>query len=172
MSCILNSGYIVPSCKDQSSGVSEFYVTNFVNDLVYGYSASVITSLTGGTPSYFKFEQEVENAKLDSVATIADTTNQSVFFTNTLDVILHKLSTSNLELVKQLVAGRFTIIVKDSNAKYWILGTKAPARVTKAEIAAGQKFGDMNGSTLTFTALEPNQPIVEIAYSAFSAFLN
>lgn len=170
MNCNLTNGYSVPSCRDEVAGINKVYITTYNENFSYGLSGSSITSVSGATPSFYKFEQEVEAGMFNSDAVFADTINNNVFYTNTLDLTFNKMSTENLDLAKALALSRMTIIVEDNNQNYFLMNMYKPVKATKLTLGIGQKMGDLNGASMTFTVNEKNA-FTEISYSAFSAFV-
>jgi hypothetical protein len=60
---------------------------------------------------------------------------------------------NNLKLIAQ---NRLMIIVKDNNGTYWVMGEARGVDATDIKITSGKAFGDMSGSTITFTGKEPD----------------
>jgi len=58
--------------------------------------------------------------------------------------------------IKVLAQNRLMIIVKDNNGVYWVLGQTRGIDATDIKITSGKAFGDMSGSTITFTGKEPD----------------
>lgn len=170
MNCNLTNGYAVPGCRDEVAGINKVYISNYSSDLIYGLSGSSVINITGATPSFYKFEQEVEAGMFNSEVTFSDTINNNLFYTNTLDLTFNKMSAENLDRAKLLAAARLTVIVEDNNGHYFLMNMYKPVKASKLTLGVGQKMGDLNGASMTFTVNEKNG-FTPISYSAFSSFI-
>jgi len=75
--CLITNGYSL-GCRDSIGGVNEVYIGNFDSNVTYTTGTnSIIEGFTGGTVSYYTFEQEVEVSEFTEKVT-ASTENGTV----------------------------------------------------------------------------------------------
>jgi len=158
--CLITNGYSL-GCRDSIGGVNEVYIGNFDSNVTYTTGTnSIIEGFTGGTVSYYTFEQEVEVSEFTEKVT-ASTENGTVFYETTLSITLIKNDASLKNIMKLLTKGHLSIIVLDSRGVYHLLGKENGVRANDGTIGVGKAFGDLNGFTLSFLAKE-SEPANEI----------
>lgn len=165
MACILTNGFSL-GCKDSTGGIQEAYIANFSATTTYAEdSENVITGFTSPN-TYFKIEQRNETGELleEGNHSVENGTN---FYTQTVNLILHKKDSISRNLIFLMAQAQMTVIVLDQNGKYWLLGRQNGADVTASSSNAGKAYGDLNGSTIGIEGKEP-QPMFEISAAAFA----
>lgn len=148
MSCItdLINGWGLP-CREGSGGVSEIYIASFNRKRVYSYDANgdTIIDIKNSTNTFKVLELPPESATFEEVHTA------SVSSAPTLVIMLPYVTAETRNLIKVLLKGWWTIIVKDTNGKYHIIGTEAPVYVSTGTSTLGKLMEDSNNRTITFT---------------------
>jgi hypothetical protein len=147
-------------CRDSNGGVSEIYLTEYVNVPQGNITASsgVITAATCSSGKrFFTYQLEKENATFEPKL-VSSVENGTTSCEQTLTFTIKKMTASHRNNLLTLAYNRLHIIVKDSNGIYHWMGVANGADMVSADGSTGKAIGDMNGYTLTFTAKEPVFP--------------
>jgi hypothetical protein len=154
MACTLVQGRAI-DCRDAVGGVAEVYIAEFTNvDSVTDSSGTVTAISMASGSKYWIYRMEKENASLVERET-ASVENGTIFYEQELTFTLKKMSASLRNEIKNLAQNRLSIIVKDNNGVYWLMGqVNAVDKVGTNEAVTGQAFGDLQGYTLTFMGKE------------------
>lgn len=164
MACNLTQGF-VKGCKDSTGGIKEFLIGNRPTDFAVTKNASgMVTSYTG-TVSLFKYVPRKQTSTMgESIQTSEE--NGTVFFQQTAQLILSKMEVTKQNEILLLAKADMIIIGKDQNGKFWLMGIQNGVNLAPSEATLGKAYGDLNGYTLNFEAMEPeNMP--EIYEQAF-----
>lgn len=151
MACELTKGRIEP-CKDVVGGIKNVYFIDF-GDITISYDTTntdVIDDL--GVVEAFKYELKGNSSFEQTVN--ASRENGTVFFEQTLNLTLKKLSVADNKELKFLAYGRPHIVVQDYNGNAFLMGALNGADVSGGTIVTGAAMGDLSGYTLTFTGQE------------------
>ena len=153
MSCILDSG-IALGCKDSLGGVKEAYIASFNGAEVFTYDANDVITGATGTNNFYTFEQRNEQAEFVQTGqhSVENGTN---FWEQVVSLIFTKADAADRNVLKVLAQSTVLIIVLDQNGNYWMVGETNGADLTASTIGAGKAYGDLNGTTVTFTGKEP-----------------
>ena len=163
--CLLTSGYTL-GCRDNIGGVAEVYIGEY-NGSSLGYQLgtdNIIGTFSGGTVSFYTFQQEIETASFTENGNFS-IENGTSYYEMTLSIVLHKLEAALRNKILLLGQGKWRVIVKDQRGKYWLMGYQNPVRVSASTPGVGKAYGDMNGATITFIGKEP-VPAYEVASTA------
>jgi hypothetical protein len=150
MACDLTRGRKEP-CKDVVGGLRAVYFTDFGDFGTVTQTADEITDMTGAFSAY-KYDLK-GNSTFEQTVT-ASRENGTVFFEQTLNLTLKKLSKEDNAEVKLLAYGRPHIAVEDYNGNVMVMGLEHGADVSGGTIVTGGAMGDLSGYTLTFTGQE------------------
>ena len=157
MSCNILNGFEV-GCNDSIGGVAEFWIANMPTDFAATNDGSgEVTALSGTGLIYYKFE--CTNAQgaasvMNDNPTVNDA-NGSSFFDQTATYVLNKMEKAKRNEVKMLARAKMSIIIKDNNGTYWIMGETNGVRLVSGDNGTGTALGDRNGYSLSFQAQEP-----------------
>lgn len=154
MSCNLTNGYTL-GCRDGFAGIQEFYV-GIHNGGLLTYTLgtdNIIGTFSGATVSFYTFEQELESASFDQPAEVSNE-NGVTLYNQTFVATLVQLNASLRNKIMALCQGKWRIIIKDQNGRYWLMGYQNPVRVSAASIGLGKAGTDLNGAVLTFSTKE------------------
>ena len=80
--------------------------------------------------------------------------NGTVFYTQTLSLVLNKPVVADVVELTNLAKGRLAIIVQDNNDNYFVMGHTRGAELSGGTLTTGTAIGDLAGYTLEFTAEE------------------
>lgn len=150
MACDLTKGRKEP-CKDVVGGLKAVYFTDFGDLGAVTQTADEITDMTGTFTAY-KYELKGNSSFEQTVN--ASRENGTVFFEQTLNLTLKKLSKEDNAELKLLAYGRPHIAVEDYNGNVFLMGLQHGADVSGGTIVTGAAMGDLSGYTLTFSAQE------------------
>ena len=169
LSCALTAGYQVP-CR-VTSGIQAVYITS------YGFSASFpgslgspfllditgtsqlglgsVTGLTGSTPSFYKFEQRLEQGSYMESGIYGE--NGSAGFSQKMEITIEGYDQATKNIISILNKGSWRVIVLDQNGSYVLMGYKNPVLITTADGGLGKTLVDGVKTTLTFEGKEADQ---------------
>lgn len=154
MACILNTGYTL-TCRDNIGGIQKAYIRNWSAATTYTYnSEGTITGGTNTAVTWYTFEVRPETGQFDPGAGAHNLINGTNFWTQKLDLTLHKYQASIRTLLYALAQTEMEIIVLDQNGQYYLMGEVNGANLTASQASVGKAYGDMNGVTLTMEAKE------------------
>ena len=153
MACALTQGYTL-DCKDSIGGLTAVYFAPWEDLGTVTEAAGVVTTLTMDTgKKFYKYELVKESSNF-AEAVNTNVQNGTVFYTQTLEVILNKLQVNTRNEILLLAKNRLAVIVTDNNGDNWFLGQDYGLDLTGGGSATGTAFGDRSGYTLTFTGNE------------------
>lgn len=153
MACELTQGYAI-DCRDNVGGIKSVYLSNFDNVTSYTSSAGVISALTQAVgKSFFKYNLEKENGQFDEKL-IPSVDNGTAYYEGTLTHTVKKITAAMQQEIRLIGLSRLFIIIEDNNGTFWTFGADNGADLTEAASSTGKAFGDMNGTTLTFSSKE------------------
>lgn len=165
MACNLTTGFAV-GCNDSIGGVAEFWIANMPTDFAAATDGSgEVTGLSGNGLEYFKFEctnAQGASSLMNDNPTVNDA-NGTSFFDQTATYVLNKMEKAKRNEVKMIARAKMSIIIKDNNGTYWLMGETNGVRLVSGENGTGTALGDRNGYSLSFQAQEPEpMPIVTV----------
>ena len=160
MACDLTLGRKEP-CKDSVGGIKNIYFVDFgkLGVITYESGLDTIDNLTGTTiggsaNSLTAFKYELKgNSSLEQTVT-ASRENGTVFYEQTLNITLKKLSAIDNIQLKLLAYGRPHVAVEDYNGNVMMMGLENGADVSGGTIVTGAAMGDLSGYTLTLSGTE------------------
>jgi hypothetical protein len=163
MACDLTTGFSV-GCNDSIGGVSEFWIANMPSDFAIATDGSgEVTGITGTGLGYYKYEctnAQGATSVMNDNPTVNDQ-NGTSFFDQTATYVLNKMDKAKRNEVKMIARAKMSIIIKDNNGSYWLMGATLGVRLVSGENGTGTALGDRNGYSLSFQAQESEpMPIV------------
>jgi hypothetical protein len=153
MACDLTRGRKEP-CKDVVGGLKNVYFVDFGDLGTVTLTADEITNMTGTSGDLTAFKYELKGSSSLEQTVTSSRENGTVFFEQTLNLSLHKLTKEDNAELKLLAYGRPHIAVEDYNGNVFMMGLENGADVNGGTIVTGAAMGDMSGYTLTFAAQE------------------
>lgn len=154
MACDLTRGRKEP-CKDVVGGLKNIYFVDFGDLGTVTKTDDEITNLTGDSSNNltaYKYELKGNSSFEQTVN--ASRENGTVFYEQTLNLTLKKLSKEDNKELKLLAYGRPHVAVEDYNGNVFLMGLEHGADVSGGSIVSGASMGDLSGYTLTLTAQE------------------
>jgi hypothetical protein len=177
MSCLLTSGW-AKGCKDNAGGLKRVLLANKsdVVSFTEGQTGSLpepsgeITAITMGAGAVF-YEFVPNKMSSNWVENIqANTQNGTVGYEQVLTMIFAKNEAAKRNQVALLGQGEVYAIVEDYNGKYFLLGEFNGCELTGGSSSSGTALSDLNGWTLTLSAMEP-EPAKEVDADIIAALL-
>ena len=153
MPCALTQGYTL-DCKDSIGGLQSVYFAPWEDLGTVTVAAGVVTTLTMDVGKKFYQYELVKESSNFAEAVNTNVQNGTVFYAQTLEVILNKLQVNTRNEILLLAKNRLAVIVVDNNGDKWFLGQSYGLDLTGGGSGSGTAFGDRSGYTLTFTGNE------------------
>ena len=151
MACDLTKGRKEP-CKDVVGGIKAVYFIDF-GDITIAYD-STNTDVIDDLGAVTAYEYEVKGNSSFEQTVNASRENGTVFYEQTLNLTLKKLTKEDHKELKLLAYGRPHVVVQDYNGNAFLMGALNGADVSGGTIVTGAAMGDLSGYTLTFTGQE------------------
>jgi hypothetical protein len=153
MPCALTQSYTL-DCKDSVGGLTAVYFAPFEDLGTVTIAAGVVTTLTmDATKRFYKYDLVKESSNF-AEAVNTNVQNGTIFYAQTLEIILNKLQVNTRNEIVLLGKNRLAVIATDNNNENWFLGVGNGLDLTGGGSASGTAFGDRSGYTLTFTGNE------------------
>ena len=152
--CTLTTGFDL-DCKNGIGGVKKIYLTDWNN--VNGAGAVTlngdeeVTALTLSAGDLHAYELPPQTASFEETITSSND-NGTVFYTQTLNLMLHKLSLEKRLELQEAAKMRLGVFVLDAMDNWLFFGLERSANITTSTGATGAKLGDMNGYTIAIVA--------------------
>jgi hypothetical protein len=168
MACDLTQGFTV-GCNDSAGGIAEFYFANITTDFAVAKNVSgEASAITGTGLGYYKYE--CTNAQ-GAASTMNDnptvnSQNGTSYFDQTCTYVLNKMDSAKRNEIKLLSRAKLSVIIKDNNGIYWLMGETNGVRMTAGDNGTGTALGDRNGYSLSFQGQEP-EPMAVVLDGAF-----
>lgn len=155
MACELTTGFSL-DCKDGVGGVKKIVLVDKANVDSFSLDANQIVTLIVGPASgdLFTYELPTQTASFEETINF-NRDNGTVFYTQTVNVMLHKLSSAKRLELQTVAKARVIIFVLDSNDNWWAVGYENGADLSTSTAATGTALGDANGYTLAFVHEAP-----------------
>lgn len=153
MPCALSQSYTL-DCKDSIGGIQAVYFAPLEDIASVTEALGVVSAITmDAGKKFYKYDLVKESSNFAEAVT-ANVQNGTVFYAQTLEVILNKLQVNTRNEILLLAKNRLAAIVVDANGGQWFLGKGYGLDLTGGGSASGTAFGDRSGYTLTFTGNE------------------
>jgi hypothetical protein len=152
--CELTTGFEL-DCKTGIGGVKKIYLTDWNNlngtgDVTFN-ADEVVTALTTTGEDLYAYDLPPQTASFEETIT-ANNDNGTVFYTQTLNIMLHKLSSDKRLELQNAGMMRLAVFVLDAMDNWLFFGLERSANITTSTGATGAKLGDMNGYTISIVA--------------------
>ena len=161
MACNLTKGRNI-TCRDTVGGVKAIYLAQHDELTSYVSASGEVTDFDlGGSDDIYKYLLKRGTAGVTETIN-ASSENGTIFYTQSVNIKLHKLTKEDQNEIKLLGSQRLVIFVElnelNSTGKNVILacGLDNGMELTSGTNASGVALGDMNGYDWTFEAQEPN----------------
>lgn len=165
MACELSTGFTL-DCKDGIGGIKKIVLANWYDNIDFLFDGATevvneITSISSG--ELFTYDLPTQTGSFEETINF-NRDNGTVFYTQTVNVMLHKLSAPKRLELQSVAQARVLVFVLDSNENWWAIGYEYGADLSTSTAATGTALGDGNGYTLAFVHESPKR-----AYKLLSA---
>ena len=154
MACSLTlTGRSLP-CRDALGGVKNVWiVTSAFTDGLWTYDDAV-GDVVASAATTAKDYVSPKNTSSFTQTVNSSIENGTIFYTQTLSLVLNKPVVADVVELTNLAKGRLAIIVQDNNDNYFVMGHTRGAELSGGTLTTGTAIGDLAGYTLEFTAEE------------------
>jgi hypothetical protein len=151
MACELSIGMTL-DCKDGLGGIKKIVLVDKTEVTSFTLDASeVVTAINGpASGDLYTYELPTQTGSFEETINF-NRDNGTVFYTQTVNVMLQKLSSAKRLELQNVAQARVIVFVEDTNGNWWAVGYEYGADLSTATAATGTVLGDMNGFTLAFT---------------------
>ena len=151
MACELSTGFTL-DCKDGIGGIKQIVLVD--KTLVTGFTLDaneIVTTILGpASGDLYTYELPTQTGSFEETINF-NRDNGTVFYTQTVNVMMHKLSASKRLELQTVATARVIVFVLDTNGNWWAVGYENGADLSTSTAGTGTALGDMNGFTLAFT---------------------
>jgi hypothetical protein len=157
MSCVSFTGGISLNCENNIGSLTKVYLTDFDNVDGVTESGGTVSVITMASASYY-YEFEFNR----NSATLAEDLTKSVeagsaFFTQTVTMTIPKRDVAKRNTLALLTQRDLSVIVKDGNGLYWLVGRTDGAYLSEQTSTSGTAKADGSNYVLTLIAEELEQ---------------
>ena len=151
MACELSTGFTL-DCKDGIGGIKQIVLVDKTEVSSFSLDANEIVTAINGPASgdLYTYELPTQTGSFEETINF-NRDNGTVFYTQTVNVMLQKLSSAKRLELQNVATARVIVFVEDTNGNWWAVGYEYGADLSTGTAATGTVLGDMNGYTLAFT---------------------
>ena len=151
MACELSTGFTL-DCKDGIGGIKQIVLVDKTEVTSFTLDANEIVTAINGPASgdLYTYELPTQTGSFEETINF-NRDNGTVFYTQTVNVMLNKLSSAKRLELQNVATARVIVFVEDTNGNWWAVGYEYGADLSTGTAATGTVLGDMNGYTLAFT---------------------
>ena len=155
MACELSIGFDL-ECKSGIGGIKKIILCDTVTSLTLDAN-EIVTDIVGAiSGDLYTYELPTQTGSFEETINF-NRDNGTVFYTQTVNVMLQKLSSAKRLELQTVAQARPMIFVNDSNDNWWAVGYEYGADLSTATAATGATLGDGNGYTLAFVHETPKR---------------
>ena len=151
MACELSTGFTL-DCKDGIGGIKQIVLVDKANVTSFTFDGTeVVTAINGPLAGdLFTYELPTQTGSFEETINF-NRDNGTVFYTQTVNIMLQKLSSAKRLELQNVATARVIVFVQDTNLNWWAIGYENGADLSTGTAGTGTALGDMNGYTLAFT---------------------
>jgi hypothetical protein len=163
--CELSSGFAL-DCKEGIGGIKAIFLQQLA-DFQTGVTVDGSTEEIDGLPTASLYQYTLPKHTGNFTEEVASSVeNGTIFYTQTVTATFFKLTAARRKQLELVAKNRLVVFVQDNNDNIWLVGKVDGAEVTAMSTATGTAKGDLNGTTITFTAEEAHKAYRVDSYSA------
>ena len=156
---------LAKSCEASKGGIVDIWVADYVPASAYTIEpassvtdADVITKIDSAC-TFYHFNVRKGTCSMTSTLNV-DSANGVNYVSTELSLQFTRMEAKKRLQLKALAMNELTIIVKDANGEYWVLGEENPVLANGGASQTGQAIGDGNFYQITFTDENSTYPKV------------
>ena len=153
MACELSIGFGIEACKNGIGGIKKIVLVNKTNveSFTINPTTEEVTLIVGPSlGELFTYELPTQTGSFEETINF-NRDNGTVFYTQTVNIMMHKLSAPKRLELQTVAQARVIVFVLDTNDNWWAVGYEYGADLSTATAGTGTVLGDMSGFTLAFT---------------------
>lgn len=151
MACELTAGRLYP-CKEGIGGIKEVLFAQSVDAAWSAISAGAVTDVAAAT-TFYRYELSKNSGSYqENIQSSIE--NGTVYFEQVLTIQFPQLSAADNVELSTLLQNRLSIVVRDNNDNFRVMGYATGAEITGGNFGTGTAKGDLNGYNMVFTAEE------------------
>lgn len=173
MACALTQGLNL-DCREGIGGIKEVYIIELANLSAVTEVSGVVTAITKESGKRFWKYSLVRETSNTSEAITANEQNGTLFYTQTVNIIINKRQASVRNEILLLAKNNLVLVVVENqldssgNNKVWMFGKTQGLILGSGTSDSGTAWGDRNGYTLAFSGNEP-ELAPSVTYSLVAA---
>ena len=150
MACELSIGFTL-DCKDGIGGIKKIVLCDTVQSFEFEVGTEVVSVINAANINdLYTYELPTQTGSFEETINF-NRDNGTVFYTQTVNVMLHKLSAAKRLELQTVATARVVVFVEDTNSNWWAVGYEYGADLSTATAGTGTVLSDGNGYTLAFT---------------------
>jgi len=156
MACSLTlTGRDLP-CRDALGGIERVYIAEWQEGLWASPNSTtgIISATSASLTVTLQPFATTKNASSLTQSGTGSVENGTMFYTQTLTLVLPKLTSNDIVNLQELGYGRLAVVVMDVNGDFWIMGHTRGCELAGGTVTTGTATGDLSGMTLEITAEE------------------
>lgn len=158
MPCALTQGYAL-DCRKSYGGIKTLWVIELANATLTVSAGNVVTAVVLlATKFWQKYELVLETAESAATGTHSREMGTSSF-AHTVKFPINQRTTSVRNELLLLSQNRLLIVEEDNNGVRWLHGRLNGMMLDSETHKSGTKYSDRNGSELSFSGVEKEQPL-------------
>jgi hypothetical protein len=156
MACELSIGFTL-DCKDGIGGIKKIVLCDTVQSFEFEVGTEVVSVINAANVNdLYTYELPTQTGSFEETINF-NRDNGTVFYTQTVNVMLHKLSAAKRLELQTVATARVVVFVEDTNSNWWAVGYEYGADLSTSTAGTGTALGDANGYTLAFTHESPKR---------------
>lgn len=163
MACTLTIAARAFPCKTGIGGIKHIYVANYNLVTWDAIVSGAVAGVTGATSFYRITPAKNSGSMVQTITSSVE--NGTIYFSQLVTLTLPVLSATDNANLYEIMKGRTSVIVHDSNDNLLIMGYSEGVEISGGEISTGTAKGDLNGYSLQLMA-EEKLPAPHLAATA------
>lgn len=156
MSCLITNGRL-EVCKDSVGGIDAVYFINrgtydYATDVTFNNTNTDVVDVIANVTTVYKYELKGTSNFEQALQPNAD--NGTEIWQQNVLLVLRKQDPVMHKQLKLMAYGRPSIIVKNRNNQFFIVGLEYGTDMTAGTISNGTQMVDFSGYNFTLTAME------------------
>jgi hypothetical protein len=153
MACELSTGFGIEACKNGIGGIKQIVLVDktIVDSFTINPTTELVTLIVGpSSGDLFTYDLPTQTGSFEETINF-NRDNGTVFYTQTVNIMMHKLSAAKRLELQNVAHARVIVFVLDTNDNWWAIGYEYGADLSTATAGTGTVLSDGNGYTLAFT---------------------
>lgn len=150
MACTQTLTGILQDCETSMGGIVMAYIANYGDiDSIERADEGKIMAIAMKADTKFKSYYTRRGASSMVSNLNVDPANGVNYVTTDVVLTFPKMNQANRDEMAKLAVGKLSVIVKDANGKYWLVGAEHPVMASAGTGQTGTAVGDANNYQIT-----------------------